>query len=240
VRGWIVDVSLEHMVKVRKQIRPGSGLGEVDPIDKYVLMLLAWHANHDDETWPSFKTLARDTGFHRETISKAVDRLVSGGHLILVAKQWEGRSNKYRIPVEFPSFPEPTAEKTKYASRTWTDPALGGVGHVDTSSELALSTGVDQTDTSGVDQTDTSCRPDRQHVSTQDRQHVSTQDRHELTRIQKYSGADPLDVVENPTVDPTNPRYLSEHTKSLGKQRAAEIAASLRAGRTDAPKGSGG
>lgn len=186
-------MSLEHMVAVRKipmvdaNGKPLRGPHAIDPVDKYILLMFAWHANHEDLAWPSFPTIASYTGFHRDTVKRAVERLCESGHMILRDVQWQGRSNRYYIPpVDDVRLHEPTADSTRYASANYTDPPHSEGG---TDTDPPHTAGGNPPHTAGGTEGDPPHTPRAAPAPVQGQPAV--QDRGEFTMIQEFSEQPP-------------------------------------------------
>jgi DNA-binding transcriptional MocR family regulator len=67
----------------------------VEPSDKLVLVYLADRANVNSKAWPHLPTIARQTGLHRRTIMRALERLEAHGHMTVERKA--GCSNRYTV-----------------------------------------------------------------------------------------------------------------------------------------------
>lgn len=64
--------------------------------DKFVLVVLANHVGDTHEAWPSVNTLARETGHHRLTVIRALDRLEKAGWIKDTGKR---RGSTRRVKV---------------------------------------------------------------------------------------------------------------------------------------------
>lgn len=61
----------------------------------HVALVIATHCNDDGQAWPSIPTLAGETGYHRDTVERAVAELETHG---LVVTRRPGLVTLYRIP----------------------------------------------------------------------------------------------------------------------------------------------
>jgi hypothetical protein len=72
-----------------------------NPVDRFVLVMLAWHENKNDGAcFPSAETLARETGYNKDTIFAAKKRLQVGGFLKVKSGGGRGRANSYELNLE--------------------------------------------------------------------------------------------------------------------------------------------
>jgi hypothetical protein len=65
------------------------------PAARFVLVMLALHADTTDWAWPSIPTLAAETGLERRTIIRALHELEHSGQL--VAHRRPGKTTRYRL-----------------------------------------------------------------------------------------------------------------------------------------------
>lgn len=73
---------------------------KLPPTEKLVLLVIANYINDaSGDAWPSQNTLASDTGLARQTVNKAISRLVKKGILTSCRRSKDGKltSNIYRI-----------------------------------------------------------------------------------------------------------------------------------------------
>lgn len=82
----------------------------VDATARHVLMVIASHANRKGRAWPSTDTIAGETGLHRRTVEKAVDRLEGAGVIDVIHRP--GRSCEYLFPHD----PHPARSAAKVRS----------------------------------------------------------------------------------------------------------------------------
>lgn len=58
--------------------------GVLDARERFVLLVLAWHANQaNGESWPSVSTIARETDLGRRTVQRVLPRLRRKGYLVV-------------------------------------------------------------------------------------------------------------------------------------------------------------
>jgi Helix-turn-helix domain len=71
-------------------------------VTRLVLISLANHANDQSMCWPSQRTIAREAGIGKGTVSLAIDRLLEMGELTIVLKGGSHSSTRYRL-----GYPQP-------------------------------------------------------------------------------------------------------------------------------------
>ncbi len=79
------------------------------PSDFQVITCISWHADTDGYAWPPQDLIALETGLHRVTVNRAIQRLQKLGYLVIVPHQrrhghW--RANAYRVLRVKPHFPD--------------------------------------------------------------------------------------------------------------------------------------
>lgn len=81
---------------------------ECPHLSKLVLLILADHANADNQCWPSMATICKETGLSRSTAIRAINKLCKLG-LIRKSGRWiahEQTSNSYRLLIAKPELVE--------------------------------------------------------------------------------------------------------------------------------------
>jgi DNA-binding MarR family transcriptional regulator len=69
-----------------------------DALSRWLLVILADHANDTHICWPSIATLARRTGMHTATVCRKL-KLLEEAHLIKRLRGSEGRSTRYQLVI---------------------------------------------------------------------------------------------------------------------------------------------
>ncbi|MFK0401038.1 helix-turn-helix domain-containing protein [Microbacterium sp. NPDC090225] len=65
-----------------------------------VLLVLADHANVDNEAWPSQETLAREAGMSEPGVRKAIRPLIEKGLVEILDAGGPRRSARYRLTIQ--------------------------------------------------------------------------------------------------------------------------------------------
>jgi len=65
--------------------------------DKVVLAIIIDRMGHNGKCWPGTRTLARESGLHRETVLECIGRLEGCGDLV-VRRRGNGKGNHYALP----------------------------------------------------------------------------------------------------------------------------------------------
>lgn len=89
----ISPLNHEHVNHHINAVLPLNGLTSSE---KYVLFILANHANKYGICWPSFTTLSQETGLSRMTVSRALNNLQAFG---LISRERRYPSNNYKLLV---------------------------------------------------------------------------------------------------------------------------------------------
>jgi DNA-binding transcriptional MocR family regulator len=99
---------------------------KIGGVDLLVLVYLANHAGNEDGSgaWPSQLTLADETGVHRATVQRALDRLVKAG--VLEVEQRPGRTHRFRVRLCAVCGPSPSASQSGIPTNRVPHSAAGG------------------------------------------------------------------------------------------------------------------
>lgn len=82
---------------VRNAARYAAGV-QLASGPRLVLLLIAAHADHAHEAWPSVPLLAELAGMHEDTVRRAVRRLEATG-MVTVQRGGGRRANRYRLAL---------------------------------------------------------------------------------------------------------------------------------------------
>lgn len=67
------------------------------PAQLIVLINLAYHANTDDRSWPSLKTIADECHLARRTVQRSLDALEATGYITVVKDARQHAARTYRV-----------------------------------------------------------------------------------------------------------------------------------------------